>query len=193
MKPTRTTRFAARSGLFLIAVSLLFSGCDDAFGPQPWGFFPDTADLYSLARPEYIGQPGAYDFLNLAPVVVEAIRGVPASFDVAITEAADGTFRLVPGGAFTGFSITPGLVVDSTGTFEGIEEAPRDGYTVDEPLVADTTVVYIVRSRDAGTRCVRYGKLEVLELRDDGVAVIRAIRNPNCNDRDLVPTAETDD
>lgn len=193
MKAIRKTRFAARSGLLLIASALLFSGCDDAFGPQPWGFLPDTVNLYSLARAEHIGQPAGYDFVNLQQVVVEGLRPTPASFDLAVTETEDGDFELLPAGLFTGFAITPGLQADSVGTFAGIDVAPRDGYTVDGPVAADTNVVYVVRSRDGGNGCVRYGKLEILELRDDGVAVIRAIRNPNCNDRDLLPSEQADE
>lgn len=181
---------------------LLLTGCDDAFGPQPWAFLPDTTDLFSLARAEYIGEPAAYDLISLNPVVVEALRpasptappgAVAATFDMAVTEAEDGSFHLLPAGLFTNFTVTPGLLRDTVGTFEGIAVAPRDGYTVDEPVPAETGVVYIVRSRDSGNGCIRYGKLEVLELREDGVAVIQAIRNPNCNDRDLVPTVEPDE
>lgn len=176
--------------LLTLATPLALTGCEDAFEPAVWGNFPDTVDLYSLARGEYVDRPGAYDFLLLGglPVVVESLKRDPFSFDIAVTEDEEGNFLLLPTGFFPEANVRPGILADSTASFDGLARAPREGYITTEPVPADTTVVYVVRSRVARA-CLRYAKMEILALRPDGVMTIRTLVNPNCGDRNLVPTA----
>lgn len=197
MTARRTISTARAGALLLLGSTLFLGGCDDQFGPRDWFNLPDTVDLYSLARTEFIGEPAAYDFvppfggLRGRAVIVERQKpGSPFDFDVAVTEDDPGSFLLLPAGVFTGFQITPGIFVDSANTFETVERAPREGYTIDEPVPAETGLLYVVRTRSVQGGCLHYAKMEVLELSPDGIATIRALTNPNCNDRALRPNAD---
>lgn len=181
---------ATRSITFLaLALTLVLGGCDDGFEPLVWGNFPDTVALFSLARPEYVDRPSAYDMAAEVAVVVEQQRANPATFDVAVTEDDEGTFQLLPAGLFADFDIRPGIFHHPSATFESLMRAPREGFEFEQPVRADTTGVYVIRSRQAPNGCFYYGKLEVLELDPAGIMTIRALRNPNCSDRSLVPNA----
>ena len=186
-------------GLLLAGTSLVLSACDDGIDPRIWGNFPDSVELYSLARGEYVDRPGAYSILpdgTKGAVTVERLSLNPFGFDFAVTEDEAGTFLLIPTGAFPDARVRPGILVDSTATFEGLERAPRDGYITDAAVVADTGVVYVLRSRpDTRSGCLYYGKMEVLDLDPAGIATLRILANVNCADRSLVPNApeEEDD
>ena len=179
-------------GLLLVLAMVPFGGCE-AYDPS-WLVQVDSAALYSLARTEYIGRAGGYDFARSrtqggGAVVVE--RADPANqfeFDFAVTEVG-GEFVALPAGLFEGHDIQPGIKRDSTGVaFDEWELAPRDGYITDEPVPLETGALYAVRSRrNVFDGCTHYGKFEVLELDPDGVVRIQAVRNHLCNDRELIP------
>lgn len=174
-------------GLLLLAATVpLTPGCE-GFQFQ-WVAIQDSVTLYSLARPEYMAQPGAYDFYGRTPVVVEeTYNGEPAIFDMAVSEE-NGEMVLLPAGVFATLSITPGIAMDSSGTtFEELAVAPRDGYVTDAPVPVRTDVIYAVRTRTDRSGCSRYGKFEILEADPQGVLTFRQIRNNLCNDRELIP------
>lgn len=185
-RPFRTTSGPAL-GLLLITVGAsLTTGCDP-YEPTllPFG---DTISLYSLARPEFVGFPSAFDFYAPQPVVLESIRPRgPEDFDVAFTED-DGGFVFLPAGVFETFSIRPGVYrVTSGETFEELDTAPREGYVDEEPVPLDEGGLYVVRTRRVSGTCSRYAKFEVLDLDPDGVLEFRFLRNNLCNDRTLIP------
>jgi hypothetical protein len=177
------------TGLLLLVGLTPLVGCD-TFEPT-WLDLEDTVELHSLARPEFIGRPSAYDFIQQRPVVVEQPKGQnPYDFDMAVTEI-DGVFHALPAGMFEGFPIEPGILVDDSGlAFEDVREAPRDGYTTDAPVPLHAGSIYIVQVRRDQAGCQRYGKFEVMEVGTEGTVEIRTIRNPLCNDRNLVPPGD---
>lgn len=189
MKRRIASRIARPVGLLALLSTLVLGGCDDGLEPRIWGNFPDTAVLHSLARPEHVGLPSAYNIAGLHAVIIDQPKGNPADFDFAVTENDQGEFLLLPAGMFANFSIRPGIQVDSTATFDELSRAPQEGYSFEEPVVADSNLVYVVRSRQAGNGCFSYGKIEVLELDPAGSVTIRALANPNCSDRSLTPNA----
>lgn len=162
----------------------------DAFEPT-WFAVQDHVALYSLARVDFIGRESAYDFIAQRPVVVELAKTQdPFDFDVAITEI-DGVFQALPAGVFDGFPIRPGIAVDSSGiTFEDMVQAPRDGYVTDAPVTLRTDWVYAVQTRRDFRGCNMYGKFTVTSIDPEGIVVIRTLRNPLCNDRNLVPPGD---
>jgi hypothetical protein len=159
----------------------------DAFEPV-WYGVTDFPVLYSLARAEYIGRESAYDFIGQRPVVVERPKAQdPYDFDLAVTEI-DGQFFALPAGLFEGFPISPGIAVDSSGiAFEDMARAPREGYVTDAPVPLRTGWVYAVRTRRDFRGCNMYGKFEVIHVDPVGIVELRTMRNPLCNDRNLVP------
>lgn len=193
MKRRIAPRIARPFALLALTLILVLGGCDDGIEPLVWGNFPDTAVLYSLARPEHVSQPSAYNMAGMNPVVVEQPKLNPSDFDFAVTEDDAGDFLLLPAGLFADFDIRPGIGIQEGTTFDALSRAPRDGYTFEEPVVAETDVVYVIRSRQASNGCFFYGKMEVLELDPDGFVRIRALTNPNCSDRSLVPNAPVEE
>lgn len=173
-------------GLLLLAGTTSFMACD-AFEPT-WFSVPDFAILYSLSREAFIGLESGYDFVGQRPVVVERPKTQdPFDFDIAVTEI-DGAFHVLPAGLFEGFTIEPGVAVDSSGIqFEDMTRAPRDGYVTDAPVPLREGWIYAVRTRRDFRGCHMYGKFEVLDLDPAGIVEIRTMRNPLCNDRNLVP------
>lgn len=186
-------------GLLAAGASLALTACDDGIQPLIWPNAPDTVDLYSLARTEYIDQPGAYSIAYLGipgsrgPIVLERLLGNPFEFDFAVSEDESGAFLLLPTGVFAQSSARPGIFVDTTASFEELERAPRDGYTTDEPVEARTDVVYVLRSRQVRGGCFYYGKMEILELDPAGIVTLRVLANINCSDRSLVPNAPVEE
>lgn len=192
MKPGFQTFFRTAPLVLMAAAVLSTAACDDGFGPLAWPAIPDTAALFSLSRLDYLGMPGAYDVLGQTPVIVEAQNRFE-QWDVALTET-DAGLQLLPAGAVTGFSIRPGIAIDSVDTFENVAVAPRDtaAYTTDGPVAVRTDVVYVIRTRrDAFQRCFHYGKLEILEMDPaEGTVRLRSVVNPFCSDRALIPPDE---
>ena len=185
-------------GLFAAGASVALTACDDGIQPLIWANVPDTVDLYSLARTEFVDRPGAYTLAYQAPVapgplVLETLPSTLAfEFDFAVSEDESGAFILLPTGVFAQSNARPGIL-DTVATFDGLERAPRDGYITDEPVEARTDVVYVIRSRQTRSGCFYYGKMEILELDPAGIVTLRVLANINCSDRSLIPNAPVDE
>jgi len=178
--------------VFVVMAAAALAACDDPLGPQPWDDRPDTVTLYSASRPDLLGQPSGFDFVNLAPVRVEA-NGAAGNWDVAL--AGDATLQLLPAGAFAGQTSRAGIATITNTTFEALTEAPADTAAFSaQPVTLVQNGVYVVRSRR--TECsfstaVRYAKVQVVSLDPAaGVARLAIVRNPYCNDRSFVPPEE---
>ena len=155
-----------------------------------WVPVEDSVTLYSLARPEFAAQPGAFDFYNRVPVVVEETYQREPSFDVAVSEQ-DGEMVLLPAGVFATLDSSPGIAIDSSGTsFGDLAVAPRGGYVTDTPVPVRLDVVYAIKTRTDRSGCSRYAKMEIVEADPQGVLTFRQIRNNLCNDRELIPPDE---
>jgi hypothetical protein len=176
-------------GLLLLASLLPQMACEGYEPPR----FPvgDTVELYSLARPEYVGLRSGFDFISPQAVVIEQPKiGDYRAFDMAFSEL-DGDFVLLPAGLFETFDIQPGIVELTGTTFDALEEAPGDGYETEEAVRIREDGLYVVRSRASGA-CSRYAKMEVLALDPDGILEFRFLRNNLCNDRTLTDIDEDD-
>lgn len=174
------------AGLLLLVGLTPLLACD-TFEPT-WFGFVDQVELHSLARAEFIGRASGYDFIQQRPVIVEEPKlHDPYDFDLALTEI-DGAFHALPAGLFEGFPIEPGIAIDSSGiAFEDLTEAPRSGYITDQAVPLRTDWLYLVQTRRDQRGCRMYGKFEVTETDPAGIVRFRTLRNPTCNDRNLVP------
>ncbi len=170
------------------AVAILpLDGCN---GYQDTWLVPeDTVSLYSLARPELLDRPSAYDFISYSAVVVESTARLdPRGFDMAVSEL-DGAFVALPSGMFQNFDIAPGIAVDSSGTsWDDLVLAPRDGYVTDSAVPLRTGWLYAVKSRRDRAGCNHYGKFQVLNIATTGEVELRVAANTFCNRRDLLPS-----
>ena len=191
---TALLRWLRRSPL-LTLIPLLTAGCDDEF-TQEWFASPDTTLLFSLSRPELLGRPSAFDFfaatsgLSGIPVVVETPTAT-GQWDVALTDQTGG-LALVPASAFVGLNSRAGIATMTGTTFDGLREAPGDTARYSRAaVVVQLNTVYVVRTRRDGCGFgsgSRYAKLEAVAIdRTAGTLTFRAITNPICNDRKLIP------
>ena len=172
--------------LVALGAPILVTSCDDPFNFD-WVATVDTVTLYSLARPEYLDLPAAYDFgAGGGPRIVEVPAATPLRWDLAFTEE-DGEFVALPAGLFQGFDIEPGLQKITGTTFEELAEAPSDGYVTDQSTALETGALYAVKSRRTVSGCTYYAKFEVLALNADGTVEFESVENPLCNDRELIP------
>jgi hypothetical protein len=186
----RRTEAAGVLGVATLLTVALAAGCGNNLGPNTWLAVPDSATLYSLSRPEYVGKPSAYDFTSSGrgAVVVEA-PGYTNQWDIAIVDGANG-LELAPAGTFEGITAKPALTrITTTGdTFENLARAPSDSklYTDSTRLAAVEGGLYVVRTRQVSS-CVYYAKFELLSVdQQAGTVRLVAAGNPYCNDRALI-------
>jgi hypothetical protein len=182
---------AIRKTATILALALTGAGCGDDLGLGSWIAFPDTSLIYSLSRPELLGQPSAYDFVQLRRLVIES-PGSTGVWDIALAEE-NGNFLFIPASAFPGVDSRTGLSLTENTTLESLTRAPGDTASYrNAPVAVEEGGVYVVRTRSEscpgfGTAS-RYAKFQVLSIEPEiGAVQIVAIRNPLCSDRNLEP------
>lgn len=191
MKPSSVVRTLCA----LVIAALIFTGCEDPYGPQEWVAIPDTVSLYSLSRVEHHNLPSAYDLLpgyNGQRLAVET-PGASGNWDFALTESA-GKLQLIPSGVIKDLASGAAIALLADGNFGAINKVPGDAnlYKESEAVTLEAGKVYAIRSRRffglGGSNCVLYGKLAPIEIDTEaGELRFEIIRNPNCNDRSMVP------
>jgi hypothetical protein len=175
------------------ALAVVTAACGDGLGPLTWDATPVTGVLFSLARPELVGQPSAYDFVQLRRVVVES-PGATGGWDIALSEQ-NGQFVFLTAGAFPGIDDDILITESTERTLAAVVEAPADTADYSRgPVAVVEDRIYIVRTRIAS--CITfgsgpyYGKFQVLSVDEArGSIELAAVRNRYCNDRDLIPPA----
>lgn len=170
------------------------AACDDDFGLGAWSAVPDTSLIYSASRPDLIRQPSAFDVVNLARVTIEG-GGATGNWDFALLER-DGGFVLAPERALTGSDSRAGIALSTEMQLASVREAPGDTSAYSRAEVPlNEGAIYILRSRRASCFTfgsgVYYAKLKALEVdAAAGTFLFEVVRNPNCNDRALIPPEE---
>ena len=186
-------RFAT-IGVAAIAVGFGLAACG---GRNPfdigWTQTPDTALLYSLARPE-LNLPSAFDFHGRVARIVESPRST-GLWDVILDTQDDQLVFLLP--EVLGIPSEARIIQLPGLSFDDVREAPADttAYTKDEAVPLALGSVYVIRTNLGSDRfgfsCVFYAKMEALEI-DVPLGTLRFVydANPNCGDRDLIPPDE---
>ena len=174
----------------LVSGPFLASCEDDPFGFNDWTLRPDTAFLYSLARPE-LNLASGFDLRGRRLVRVEA-AGATGTWDFLVNTENGQLVFVTP--TAVGLDTEAALVPMPGETFDGIREAPADTslYIRDRPVVIELGQLYVVRTNEQsgsfGRRCVYYGKGEPLEVDPVGGTLrFRYDSSPLCNSRSLVP------
>jgi len=188
------TRSLSAAAAALILATMTAACGDDPF-TITWISTPDTALLYTLARPE-LGLPSAFDFFDRTRFVVEQ-PGSTNLWDVAV-DTRDGKLALLPPPALEVFNEARVTVIENV-SFDDVVEAPADTtlYSVDQPVFLALGNVYVVRTREQRTNfgvCMLYAKLEPLIL-DQEVGSVTFVYdyNPRCDDRRLQPDTEREE
>jgi hypothetical protein len=183
--------FLRRIRLPLLAAVLALAACDDPFANQPWNAVPDTVSLYSAGRIEYAGMPSALSLAgNSIGIVAIDQTGGAGEWDFLLNEE-EGELLLVPSSIVPGLESRAGIVRSDASTLEEVERAPESGAFSMEAEALIEGAIYILRSRRSNTCIARgsnYAKIEVVDLDEArGIATIAIVRNPYCDDRDLIP------
>ena len=171
----------------LLAAGIL--GCSDNTGlPDPTVTNAErTETIYALIGTP-VGTPSAYAIEGNRQVRTD----ISIDFDFAYNVEADGRHVFVPRavlGIDSSASVNPGFLA-RTQTFEGITEAPSNGYVTDQVVPIAVGDRYVVRGR---VTCVsigvpKYGKLEVLSFDDVARTVtFRVLTDDNCGFKGLAP------
>jgi len=176
----------------LFAVTVLGGpslGCDDPYALE-WFEVPDTALLYTMARPE-LNLASAFDFLGGIGMVVESAAAT-GNWDVVL-DTQEGRLVLSPPGVFH-IESEARISVFANTDFWDMERAPGDStlYVTDAPVPLEMGSVYVIRTREItdyyGNTCIYHLKMEPLVLDPEKETLtFRYLLNPNCNSLRLVP------
>lgn len=189
---TSHRRFRARTRPALLA-ALAFGLVATACGDDPflirWEEDPDTALLYSLARPE-LNLISGFNFTQRIGVTIEDPTAT-GSWDLAL-DTRDGALVFLPPGVL-GVTSRAGIAPLPDKDFS-IRRAPTDtaAYVTDEPVPVSQGTLYVVRTHESiggfGTRCVYYYKMVPLVVdAARGTVTFMYDGSPVCNDPKLVP------
>lgn len=183
-------------GLPALAAALVFlpvlaaCGDEDPFGFNDWTLSPDTAFLYSLARPE-LNLASGFNLNARQAIRVEA-AGSTGSWDFLVNTVAQQMVFVTP--SAVGLETNAAIARIDGETFESIRSAPGDTtvYVRTEEVPIELGQLYVVRTNEQngafGQRCTYYGKIEPIEIDVQGGTLrFRYDSNPICNSRDLVP------
>jgi hypothetical protein len=182
----KTPSVAALAAALAVAVA---SCGDDPFSFN-WSDVPDTAQIYSLARPE-LNIVSGFSFYDHTAFAIEEASAT-GRWDVAL-DTQGGQLVLLPPGAL-GISSRARIAALPGTSYADVVEAPSDTLLYESrnpvPIVAGT--VYVIRTslRPGSFRatCSYYAKMEPIVIDPAlGVLTFRFITSPICNSRDLIP------
>ena len=183
-------RFWGPLSLLLLLFPVI-TACDDNYYVIHWEESPDTALLYSLARPE-LNLYSGFDFLGRRGVRIEAPSSVNG-WDMAL-DTRDGDLVFIPPRSVGVANSTASIAPMGAMAYEDLTKAPRDTtmYIGDRPVAINVGELYVIRSRRSagvyGNSCSYYGKFVPLskDLEAQSVTFYFDI-SPVCNDRKLIP------
>ena len=190
-----TRRTLIRNLVFgsVMALPLLAStvACDDDLFRIRWEEDPDTAFLYSLARPE-LNLLSGFDFISRIPVKIESPNST-GQWDVVLDTQGSELVLLTPEAMGITGSRT-GIADMGDMTFEEVRRAPSDTtrYVTNVAVPVEVGTVYVIRTRQQsglyGQRCNYYGKFKPLE-KDVTAGTLSFVFDvsPICNSRKLFP------
>ncbi|MHB1167923.1 MAG: hypothetical protein ACYC28_01415 [Longimicrobiales bacterium] len=181
----------------LLAAALLTAACDDPFANPAWSDVPDTVTVFSAYRSEYAGRPSAINLTgNFLSLVAIDELGAALEWDFMLGEEG-GDLLWIPSSVVPGREDSRSSIASMDAmSLEEVRRAPEpngDRYTK-EPVALEEGAVYVLRSRRSSTCYIRgsnYAKMKVVDLDFAlGTAEIEIVRNPYCDNRDLVPPDE---
>lgn len=183
-------RSAPRIALAAAVLVAALTACGNDPFSYRWSDVPDTAQIYSIARPE-LNLPSGFSFYDGFALVVE-LPSATGRWDVAL-DTEDGQLVLLPPGAVgivsrARIAALPGI------PYGDITEAPGDTaqYSANDPVPVTAGTSYVIRTNvrpgSFGSACTYYAKMEPVEIDvAEGTLKFRYATNPICNSHDLVP------
>jgi hypothetical protein len=175
----------------LAALTVALAACgDDPFAFR-WNDIPDTAQIYSLARPE-LNLNSGFSFYDGRAIAVE-LPSATGFWDLAV-DTQGGSLVLLPPGALGIAGSRARIAALPATAYADVLEAPGDtlvyvgGSAV--PVVAGTIYVFRTNLRPGSfsATCSYYAKMEPLVIdAAAGILSFQYITSPICNSRDFVP------
>lgn len=145
---------------------------------------PTEAQLFDFGQAD-LRASSAFDIVSSSPVRIDA----SSRWDFLFQIKKDGTAQLRPRGVIVEGVSTAGLV-KATVVFDAIASAPLAGYQTQRATTIEVGDVLLMRSeRDPSIqlRCLRFGKMEVLDIdKQEGTIIFKHLINPNCENRNLI-------
>jgi hypothetical protein len=182
-------------GFLLVAVALTTTACEDPFASLDWDPAPVQLTLYSASRAEYVGRVSAFDLGGVPPraVAIETEAGA-GTWDILLVDE-DGGLALAPAAIFPGVESKAGVATILNRSFDDVTAAPGgDAPYSTTPVPLQMNAVYVLRSRSVGCTVSSgpvYAKVRPLEIDvAAGTFTFEYVDNPNCGDRDLVPSED---
>jgi len=172
-------------GPALLAI-LVFSGCEDPFA----GFFQPVPDESTEEVLRDFRDADLRDFTAFDVVRVSIVRtDQTGDWDFLLLTTEAGVPQLAVFGSVAERTSEAGLIrIDS---FDGLREAPEDGYNHDSAMEIEVGDAFaVVSHRDPGItgRCRHYAKIEILDIDSEAKEMtFKHLINPNCEDRVLEP------
>ena len=184
-------RWPGPAAATVAALLVGLSACGDDPFAFDWIDTPDTALIYSLARPE-LGLESGFSFVPPPTGAVIESPNATGTWDVALDTQA-GQMVLLPPGAL-GVTGRARVSVLGAVNFDEVVEAPEDTlvYEDDQPVPLASGTVYVVRTNrrpgSFGSSCVYYAKVEPVTIDvAGGTLLFRYVASPVCNSRELTP------
>jgi len=172
------------------ACVVALAACGDDPTSYDWSDVPDTAQIYSLARPE-LNIVSGFSFSDGLSYALE-LPLATGRWDAAL-DTRDGALVLLPPGAL-GISSRARIAVLPGTTLADVTEAPADTllYESTNPVTVADGTVYVIRTNlrggSFGATCSYYSKMEPVEIDVAGGRLrFRYVTSPICNSRELVP------
>lgn len=175
---------------------LATAACSDPLEPVNWTAVPDTVTLYSASRTTYVNEGSVLDITS-DPVSTYPLEapGATGNWDFVVLEQG-GSLALVPAVSFSSLTQSRSrIAVMGTSDFAGLDRAPGDttAYTA-QPVPLQEGAVYVLRSRRSScgyTAGHRYAKVTPIDVdAARGTVQLVVIRNPFCDDRNLIPPGD---
>ena len=182
-------------GLALVfAAALAACGDPNLLPPATEPIRQDTLVLWALTGTPIL-RPSAFDILRQTPARTDRTSEFDFAFDFRPDSLGDTVAVLIPRGWF-GLSGDAGLL-RLAANFDTLRLAPAEGYEFRKPVVFDTEVVVVVRSRpqtcNFGLQYGLYMKLQMIDFnRAEGWVRLRMNLDPNCGYRGLAPGIPSD-
>ncbi len=184
------TAYSMRGVMATAALLVAISACGDSTEPL---LLPLPEEVVAVELTDFntgaLLDPSAFDLITSTVIRTDQNPGWDFVFFV---DELDGPV-LASRGVYTEDEDTePGVQVVLS-SFDGLTEAPDNGYVVLEPILISVGDLVVSRSRQDQTygslRCRYFGKFSVDAIDEtEGTVTLSHLINPNCENRNLDPS-----
>ena len=181
---------APRVAAVAAGLAMALTACGDDPFTFRWSDAPDTAQIFSIARPELNAASG-FSFYDGLAFAIE-LPVATGRWDVAL-DTEGGSLVLLPPGAL-GITSRARIAALPATSYSDVTEAPADTllYEANDPVPVVAGTIYVIRTNlrpgSFNSSCTYYAKMEPIDIDlAGGSLTFQYITSPICNSRDLIP------